>query len=173
MFGLYPAGVRWTQSFTASTDAKSLQKLLVDHGGCTAALFHQPFGAQRGAVIAQRDGMLVLTHVVDADEAEIVVTPGVELQNLLWSFDSGYSGQWSARELRILTGCSDWDSMLQQTSEMFRRVCGTVQAAVEGTLGKPVTRPEPTLTIDDEDVPFLPEDYLQPISLAEIQSCDH
>ncbi|KGC96275.1 hypothetical protein DP62_5852 [Burkholderia pseudomallei] len=173
MFGLYPAGVRWTQSFTASTDAKSLQKLLVDHGGCTAALFHQPFGAQRGAVIAQRDGMLVLTHVVDADEAEIVVTPGVELQNLLWSFDSGYSGQWSARELRILTGCSDWDSMLQQTSEMFRRVCGTVQAAVEGTLGKPVTRPEPTLTVDDEDVPFLPEDYLQPISLAEIQSCDH
>lgn len=173
MFGLYPAGVRWTQSFTASTDAKSLQKLLVDHGVCTAALFHQPFGAQRGAVIAQRDGMLVLTHVVDADEAEIVVTPGVELQNLLWSFDSGYSSQWSARELRILTGCSDWDSMLQQTSEMFRRVCGTVQAAVEGTLGKPVTRPEPTLTVDDEDVPFLPEDYLQPISLAEIQSCDH
>ncbi|KGW78478.1 hypothetical protein Y046_4797 [Burkholderia pseudomallei MSHR2990] len=173
MFGLYPAGVRWTQSFTASTDAKSLQKLLVDHGGCTAALFHQPFGAQRGAVIAQREGMLVLTHAVDADQAEIVVTPDVELQNLLWSFDSGYSGQWSARELRILTGCPDWDSMLKQTSEMFHRVCGTVQAAVEGTLGKPVTRPEPTLTIDDEDVPFLPDDYLQPISLAEIQSCDH
>ncbi|WP_254213807.1 hypothetical protein [Burkholderia multivorans] len=91
--------------------------------------------------------MLVLTHVVDADEAEIVVTPGVELQNLLWSFDSGYSGQWSGRELRILTGCSDWDSLLKQTSDTFRRVCGTVQAAVEGTLGKPATRPEPTLTI--------------------------
>lgn len=173
MFGLYPAGVRWTQSFTASTDAKSLQKLLVDHGGCTAALFHQPFGVQRGAVIAQREGMLVLTHVVDADEAEIVVTPGVELQNLLWSFDSEYSGQWSARELRILTGCAEWDAMLKQTSDTFRRVCGAVQAAIEGTLGKPVTRPEPTLTIDDDDVPFLPEDYLQPISLAEIQSCDH
>lgn len=173
MFGLYPAGVRWAQFYTASTDAKALQKCLVDHGGCTAALFHQPFGAQRGAVIAQRDGLFVLTHVIDADQAEIVVTPGVELQNLIWSFDSGYSGQWSGRELQILTGCPDWDAVLKQTSDAFRRLCGTVQAAVDGTLGKPASRPEPTPTIDDDDVPFLPDDYLQPITLAEIQSCDH
>ncbi|QTB53490.1 hypothetical protein [Burkholderia pseudomallei] len=174
MFGLYPAGVRWAQSFAASTDAKSLQKLLVDHGGCTAALFHQPFGVQRGAVIAQRDGMLVLAHVVDADDAEIVVTPGVEMQNLLWSFDAGYSGQWSGRELQILTGCSNWDSMLKQTSDAFSRLCGTVQAAVDGTLGKPASQPEPTLPVDDDDIPFfLPDEYLTPISLSEIQSCDH
>ncbi|MXN76429.1 hypothetical protein GR157_17005 [Burkholderia sp. 4701] len=173
MFGLYPAGVRWAQTFIAPTDAKSLQKRLVDHGGCMAALCHEPFGVQRGAVIAQRDGLFVLTHVIDATEAEIVVTPGVELQNLLWSFDSGYSGQWSGRELQILTGCPDWESMLKQTSDAFRRLCGTVQAAIEGTLGKPASRPEPTLPVDDEDIPFLPEDYLQPISLEEVQSCDH
>ena len=173
MFGLYPAGVRWAQTFTASTDAKSLQKLLVEHGGCTAALFHQPFGVQRGAVIAQRDGLFVMTHVVEADEAEIVVTPGVELQNLLWSFDSGYSGQWSGRELQILTGCSDWDSVLKQTSDAFRRLCGMVEAAVAGTLSKPVSRPEPTLSVEDDEIPFFfPDEYSQPISLSEIQSCD-
>ncbi|WP_232484063.1 hypothetical protein [Burkholderia gladioli] len=98
---------------------------------------------------------------------------GVELQNLIWSFDSGYSGQWSGRELQILTGCPDWDSVLKQTSDAFRRLCGTVQAAVDGTLAKPTSRPEPKLTFDDDDVPFLPDGYLQPITLAEIQSCDH
>ncbi|NIE81848.1 MULTISPECIES: hypothetical protein [unclassified Burkholderia] len=174
MFGLYPAGSRWARSFTASTDAKSLQKLLVTYGGCTAALFHQPFGAQRGAVIAQRDGLVVLAHVVDADQAEIVVTPGIDLQNLLWSFDSGYSGQWSGRELQILTGCPDWHSMLEQTSDAFRRVCGTVQSAVEGTLGKQASPPESTPPVDGFDIPFFtPDDYDQLISVSESQSCGH
>ncbi|RQS12144.1 hypothetical protein [Burkholderia sp. Bp8998] len=171
MFGLYPAGARWVQQFSASNDAKALQKGLVDHGGCTAALFHQPFGSGRGVTIAQRDSFLVLVHATDVDSPEVAVVPDVQMQNLLWSFSSGYASQWSGRELQILTGCTDWDALIKQASASFAQLCDTVRQAVAGTLGTKVIRPEPMLPIDDEDILFLPSEYLQEISLLEAESC--
>lgn len=171
MFGIYPAGARWVQLFSASNDATTLQKRLVEHGDCTTALFHEPFGARRGVTIAQRKNFVVLVDSTDADSPEIAVVPDVQLQYLLWSFDIGYAGQWSAREIKSLTGCADWDSLLKEASSSFAQLSETVRLAIAGTLGATAIRSEPMLPIDDEDIPFLPSEYLQEITLTEVESC--
>ena len=179
MFGLYPAGSDWTRRFLSSAPARDVQQLLVNHAAFTAGIFHQPFGTDRGAVVAQRDSVLVLAAPADGDASEFAVVPDVQLQNLLWSFNQGYAMQWSDRELRVLTGCDGWDALLKKAAADFAKACDTVNAAIDGSLVKPVEPPKPTPVIaarmpelpDDDDAPWLPSDYLHDAPGPEVLSC--
>jgi hypothetical protein len=176
MFGLYPAGAQWTRHFTANVCAREIQQSLVSHGGFTAGIFHQPFGSSRGAVTAQKGNFLVLAAHVDDQPADLVVVPSIELQNLLWSFERGLASQWSAGELRALTGCNGWDALLSKAAADFAAVGDTVNAAIDGTLVKPVEPPRPDRVVaasfpDDDDVPWLPSDYLHDAAGPEVPTC--
>ncbi|MFP3709578.1 hypothetical protein SB783_36810 [Paraburkholderia sp. SIMBA_009] len=184
MFGLYPAGPAWVRHFNATSSATDIQQLLVKHAGFTAALFHQPYGAARGFVIAVRHGFVVMVHERDAAELELVVAPDVEMTNLLWSHSNGYASQWSARELKALTGCDSWEKLLKVAGTRFNAACTALERAVDGTIVPPA--PEPVVAApvaavdrivsssfpDDDDVPWLPSDYLQDVPFAEGLSCD-
>ncbi|AME28640.1 hypothetical protein AXG89_33160 (plasmid) [Burkholderia sp. PAMC 26561] len=142
MFGLYPAGSDWIRTFASEhRPAREIQKSLVDHAGFTAAIFHQPFGEHRGAVIAQSGKVLVMSATAPGI-CNIAVTPTVELQHLLWSYREGYATQWSAMEIRTLTGHSGWDELLISARREFAKVCDLVSAAIDGTLSAP-RLPEP------------------------------
>ena len=144
MFGLYPAGSDWIRTFASEQrPAREIQKSLVDHAGFTAAIFHQPFGEHRGAVIAQFGKVLVMSATAPGI-CNLAVTPTVELQHLLWSYREGYATQWSAMEIRTLTGYSGWDELLISARREFAKVCEFVGAAVDGTLTAP-RLPEPVV----------------------------
>jgi hypothetical protein len=144
MFGLYPAGSDWIRTFASERrPAREIQKSLVDHAGFTAAIFHQPFGEHRGAVIAQSGKILVMSATAPGI-CDIAVTPTVELQHLLWSYREGYATQWSAMEIRTLTGYSGWDELLISAQREFAKVCELVGAAIDGTLSAP-RLPEPVV----------------------------
>jgi hypothetical protein len=183
MFGLYPAGSNWVRHYNATATARLLQQDLVTHVRFTAGIFHQPFGVARGAVLAQRDSCLVLTDSIDSAKPELVVVPDVEMQNLLWSFNSGYANQWSGRELKVLTGCDNWDSVIRHASAQFAKVCDYVQKAVDGTFAKPAPAavapaaacPDAVLSAsfyNDDDAPWLPSDYLCDAPIPGGASCD-
>jgi len=131
MFGLYPAGPKWTRVFHSEKDARDVQRDLTQYAGFTAGLFHKPFGDQRGAVIAQRDGLLV---VVNPDHRQVAVVPDVSEQYLLWSDTKGYRDQWSTREVESLTGSSSWPDFLGAIERKFAAVCETVALAICGQL---------------------------------------
>jgi hypothetical protein len=179
MFGLYPAGSSWVRHYNANATARALQHDLVEHAGFTAGIFHQPFGAQRGAVLAQRDSYLVLTDSTESEKPELVVVPDVEMQNLLWSFNSGYANQWSGRELHVLTGCDSWEPLLKAAASNFAKVCEIVQQAVDGSLAekaKPAqpVKPDPVIAApfcNDDDIQWLPSDYLFDSPGPEVSSC--
>jgi hypothetical protein len=184
MFGLYPAGPDWVQQFNAKTPAREIQQLLVSHAGFTAALFHQPYGPARGAVLAIRHGFVVMVHEENAAELELVVAPDVEMTNLLWSHSNGYASQWSPRELNALSGCDNWEQLLKVAGTRFRAACTALERAIDGSLvpADPpagtastvstvsavhaVVAPDPVISSsypDDDDVPWLPSDYLQDV----------
>ncbi|MGU7775693.1 hypothetical protein ACV229_36760 [Burkholderia sp. MR1-5-21] len=173
MFGLYPAGPQWIKFYQSKANARALQQSLVDCREFVAGIFHQPFGAQRGFVVAQRDHFLVLADSMDTSEPEVVVVPDVELQNFLWSFNTGYAGQWSARELRALTGHGDWDSLIRASVSAFASIADDVQKAADGQLVKPVAAP--TLMTDgwpdDDDSPWLPADCMHDAPYQEVLPC--
>ena len=173
MFGLYPAGSDWIQTFaTEQRTARDIQKSLVDHAGFTAAIFHQPFGEHRGAVLAQFGKMLVLSATTPG-ASEIAVTPSVEMQHLLWSFREGYATQWSSLEIRTLTGYSGWDELMTGVKREFSRVCDQVARAVNGTLKAP---PVPEATVhtsfpnDDDDAFYMRMSEFSQQSM-EVSSC--
>lgn len=176
MFGLYPAGPDWVRLFNATSTPRDLQQLLVKHAGFTAGLFHQPYGQDRGTVIAVRHGFLVMVLDDHALKPELVVAPDVEMTNLLWSHSSGYASQWSPRELKALTGCDSWDMLLNRAGKWFSEACAAVERAVDGTLAPPATAPvDPVIASslpDDDDVPWLPSDYLHDTPLGEGLPCD-
>ena len=137
MFGLYPAGPNWVRSFAlGDCSSRDLQKSLVDLAGFTAAIQHQPFGQYRGAVLAQFGHTLLLVATTPG-ACEIAVTPTVEMQHLLWSYQEGYASQWSPAEIRSLTGHSGWSELLTNARREFGRVCDSVAAALDGTLQAP------------------------------------
>jgi len=173
MFGLYPAGANWVRHFSPSQDAKSLQKILVERTGLVASAFHQPFGVDRGAVIAQRDNFLVLVQSAKSEGTDVVVTPNVQLQQLLWCFDHGYASQWSERELRALTGSHSWEALLKETSATFAAVCDNVSRAIEGTVVTvdAAMSSEPPIYADSDDIPWLPPEYLCDSPWQEVSSC--
>jgi len=181
MFGLYPAGPEWARHFTSTTPAREIQQLLVKHAGFTAGLFHQPYGPARGAVIAVRHGFVVMVHEVDAAEIEFVVAPDVEMTNLLWSHSNGYASQWSPRELKALTACESWEQLLTMAGTRFRAACTALERAIDGTIEPPApvpvkaAVPDPVIAAslpDDDDVPWLPSDYLHEVPLVEGLPCD-
>jgi len=173
MFGLYPAGSDWIRTFASEKfGARDIQKSLVEHASFTAAIFHQPFGEHRGAVVAQFGKMLVLSATTPG-AAAIAVSPTVELQHLLWSFREGYATQWSSLEIRTLTGYTSWDELMTCVQREFSLVCDQVERAVAGTLTAP---PVPEVTVqtsfpDDDNDAF----YLQMAELSqqpmELPSC--
>jgi hypothetical protein len=137
MFGLYPAGSDWIRTFASEQrPAREIQKALVDYASFTAAIFHQPFGEHRGAVVAQFGKVLVLSATTPGI-TNIAVTPTVEIQHLLWSYREGFATQWSAMEIRTLTGYSGWDELLTSAKREFTQVCEYVNAAIDGTLEAP------------------------------------
>jgi hypothetical protein len=171
MFGLYPAGSEWVRTFAMDDqDMRDIQRSLVDHAGFTAAIFHQPFGQQRGAVMAQSGQILVLSETTHAAR-QIAVTPTVQMQHLLWSYREGYAKQWSAMEIRSLTGYRDWDELLTRARREFSRVCDKVAAAIEGTLQAPVTTE--VVSVDPMREPFPNDDddafYAQMAAISELE----
>jgi hypothetical protein len=137
MFGLYPAGPEWTHTFALSDcSSRDLQKSLVELAGFTAAIQHQPFGQHRGAVLAQA-GQTLLLLATTPGASEVAITPTVEMQHLLWSYQEGYASQWSAAEIRSLTGYSGWSELLTNARREFSRACDQVAAALDGTLQAP------------------------------------
>lgn len=137
MFGLYPAGSEWVRIFAITDqDMRDIQRSLVDHAAFTAAILHQPFGQQRGAVLAQSGHILVLSDTAGA--RQLAVTPTVQMQHLLWSYREGFATQWSAAEIRSLTGYQGWDELLTSARREFSRACEKVGDAIAGTLRAPV-----------------------------------
>ncbi|GJH14750.1 hypothetical protein CBA19CS11_37950 [Caballeronia novacaledonica] len=137
MFGLYPAGPNWVRTFAiGDCSSRDLQKSLVDLAGFTAAIQHRPFGHHRGAVLAQF-GQTLLLLATTLGACEVAVTPTVEMQHLLWSYQEGYASQWSPAEIRSLTGHSGWQELLTNARREFSRVCDQVAAALDGTLQAP------------------------------------
>ena len=63
---------------------------LVDFAGFTSAIQHQPFGQHRGAVLAQF-GQTLLLLATTPGAAEVAITPTVQMQHLLWSYQQGYA----------------------------------------------------------------------------------
>jgi hypothetical protein len=176
MFGLYPAGPQWVRHFNAKQTPREIQQLLTEHAGFTAGIFHQPFGDQRGAVVAQKGNCLVLAAGVNAASSDLVVVPDVQMQNLLWSFNSGYANQWGARELHVLTRCDNWDALLKLASSEFAGVCDSVLRAAEGRLVPPPAPAAPDPIVgrmfsNDDDVAWLPSDYLFDAPGPEVPSC--
>ncbi|TFE36904.1 hypothetical protein E2553_45575 [Paraburkholderia dipogonis] len=177
MFGLYPAGSDWARIFANDDqDIRDVQKSLVEHAGFTAAILHQPFGKDRGAVLAQSGQMLVLSATTPG-ASQVVVTPAVEMQHLLWSYHTGMATQWSPMEIRTLTGYAGWDELLTCARREFARACEKVEAAVVGKLQAPgvaVARVDPMNEPfpDDDDIAF----YSRMASMAEgmeVSPCAH
>ena len=184
MFGLYPAGSDWIRHIPATRSARELRKLLTEHAEFTAGMSHQPFGANRGVVIAQKGSFLVLAESVESETADLAVVPDVQMQNLLWSFGKGYANQWSDRELRVLTGCDSWDGLLRKARSEFAAVCTAVSAAADGSLVKPAASPATNAMPaadalissplpGDDDIPWLPAEYLHDAPGPEVMPCAH
>ena len=158
MFGLYPAGSDWIRTFASEQrPAREIQKALVDHAGFTAAIFHQPFGEHRGSVVAQFGKVLVLSATTPGI-TNIAVTPTVEIQHLLWSYREGFATQWSAMEIRTLTGYSGWDELLTSAKREFTQVCECVNAAIDGTLEAPKQVERVEQTVNTVHEPFSNDD---------------
>ena len=191
MFGLYPAGAQWVRHFSANRAPRDIGKVLTAHAGFNAGIFHTPFGEHRGAVIAQSGRFLILAEVVNVDQAELAVVPDVQMQNLLWSFETGYANQWGPRELLALTGVDNWNQLIQRSSAEYAAVCKAVGDAVDGSLEKraieaaeaaapaeaakaEVVTPDPIvgrMFSNDDDAPWLPSDYF--FDSSEVQPCAH
>lgn len=172
MFGLYPAGAQWVRHFNSKRTPRDIRKVLTDFAGLTAGIFHTPFGSHRGAVLAQSGRFLILAAAVDSSTANLAVVPDVQMQNLLWSFNTGYANQWGARELLALTGLDNWSDLLQRTSAEFGAVCQTVSDAADGTLERRIAEEARAATAAEQDsvvgvmfsngddAAWLPSDYL-------------
>lgn len=192
MFGLYPAGAQWVRHFSANRPPRDIGKVLTVHAGFNAGIFHTPFGELRGAVIAQSGRFLILAATVNVAHAELAVVPDVQMQNLLWSFETGYANQWGPRELLALTGVDNWNQLIQRTSAEYAAVCKTVGEAVDGSLekqaieaaeaaeaakaeaAKRAATPDPivgSMLSNDAAAPWLPSDYL--FDAPEVQTCAH
>jgi hypothetical protein len=193
MFGLYPAGAQWVRHYTANRAPRDIGKVLTGHAGFNAGIFHTPFGEHRGAVIAQSGRFLILAAAVNVARADLAVVPDVQMQNLLWSFETGYANQWGPRELLALTGVDNWNQLIQRTSAEYAAVCQSVSDAVDGSLEKRAAEiaeaaaaalkaetaqrtamPDSIvgqMFSNDDDAPWLPSDYF--FDASEVQPCAH
>jgi hypothetical protein len=164
MFGLYPAGPCWAKRFMSTISAEKVRECLVEIAGFAVGTLAEPFGKDRGAVIASHQGFLVMVET-DLEGTELIVVPDVQLQNLLWSMNSGYASQWSDREIKVLTGCDNWEDLLTESSRKLKFIGSMVEQAIEGKLVKvqPMVSPEasqPPADIDNRgDDSWAPSEY--------------
>ncbi len=111
---LYHAGPSWVHVAEAAMVRTDLAKRLCDSHGFTQCMLYEPFGRDRGAVIAKRGHMLVMAIGADGGNTWFSVAPSKALQDLIWSFSNGFAGQWAPWNLRPslvwMTGrrCSKW-----------------------------------------------------------------
>lgn len=153
MFGIYPAGDQWVRRIASDRAAQDIQSLLTEKAGFKSHHQHEPFGVNRGRVLASHQGFLVMVEKSVSD-VELLVVPDLEIQRLLWAFNHGYSQQWSDRELKILTGQSSWPDLLEDVSRRFKWTYSLVEQAVAGTLVAQkavVTEADGAVEIDDYD----------------------
>lgn len=168
---LYHAGPQWVHVFEALVNRAVLAKALHEQHGFTQCMLYEPFGAGRGAVIAKRGHMVVMALGADNGTEWYAVAPSKELQDLIWSFSNGFAGQWSALELKVITGHDDWKSLLAMAGHQFSDVVDVVQRTIDGP-----THADPAEPILD---PFygnaleVPADYLYSLSGEEIAECVH
>jgi len=170
---LYPAGPDWAQTFESTIPTSELAARLTDAHSFTRSTLFQPFGAGRGAVIAQRDHLLVLAvHAAD-DQHWYEVTPSLELQNLIWSFSHGYASQWSALELKALCGCTAWRDVIALARQQFAAAVRSMERALAGLPEQDAPVAVPDMAMYPGDVMELPADYLTSMTGAEVVECAH
>ncbi|CAG2159767.1 hypothetical protein [Cupriavidus numazuensis] len=167
---LYHAGPQWAQIFEADlTQSELATRLCTDHGFVRGALY-EPFGPGRGAVVAQRDHMLVMALCAEGNRTWFSVAPSKEIQDLLWSFSNGYASQWSPLELKAISGCEDWGALQQRVHKQFAQVVRSVERAIHGA---PEHDAAPEMPSYDGDVLEVPSDYLASMTGEEVIECAH
>ncbi|WP_168788880.1 hypothetical protein [Paraburkholderia aromaticivorans] len=164
MFGIYPAGANWCRQLTSSEDALVIQERLTTFAGMEAGTLTEPFGPQRGAVIARHHGFLVMADLIGT-APEIVVVPDVVLQNLLWAFNTGNAEQWSVRELKIMTqtNVDSWDTLLIEASRKFRWTVSLVEQVIAGTLREDEPQAATTAENPVPELDSYPDDSWVPV----------
>ena len=158
MFGIYPAGILWVRRFISAINAAEIRERLVNKASFTAGTLIEPFGKGRGPVIASHQGFLVMVET-DLKDTDIIVVPDVQLQNLLWSMNSGFSSQWSDREIKLLTGHSGWDDLLQDSNRKLAFISNMVEQAIDGRLLKPQSSESQQHIESFTEEPWIPADY--------------
>jgi hypothetical protein len=153
MFGLYPAGAQWCRQYISPCPGHVLRQRLAEVAGVEAGSMDEPFGPQRGAIIARHHDFLIMAGSVIA-ETEVVVVPDVQLQNLLWAFNTGHADQYSSLDLCVLTkGAVDsWEKLLAESTRHFRWTASLVEHAIANTLNKEqAEQPAQPVTVADHD----------------------
>jgi hypothetical protein len=170
---LYPAGPDWAHTFETTIPASELAARLTDAHGFTRSTLFQPFGAGRGAVIAQRDHLLILAVHASDDKCWYEVTPSLEIQNLIWSFSHGYASQWSALELKALCGCTAWPDVIALARQQFAAAVRSMERALTGLPEQDAPVAVPDMPMYLGDVMELPADYLTSMAGVEVVECAH
>ena len=169
---LYHAGPEWAEIVEATVSQPDLTNRLCENHGFTPCTRYEPFGPGRGAVIAKRDHMLVMTIETDGKTTWFALAPSKELQDLLWSFSNGFAGQWSALELKAITGYDDWNALLRMAGDQFQAAVRSVERAIEGRPERDI--PETTaMPVFEGDAMEVPADYLFSMDGSEMTECAH
>ncbi|ODV44180.1 hypothetical protein AWV79_10420 [Cupriavidus sp. UYMMa02A] len=169
---LYHAGPSWVHVAEAAIVRTVLAKRLCDSHGFTQCMLYEPFGRDRGAVIATRGHMLVMAIGTDGGNTWFSVAPSKELQDLIWSFSNGFAGQWSALELKAIAGLDDWKALLELAGRQFSAAVRSVERAIADQPEQDVPD-TPEQPMFEGDVMEVPADYLHSFNGTEAVECAH
>ncbi|SDD58873.1 hypothetical protein SAMN05216345_111165 [Cupriavidus sp. YR651] len=169
---LYHAGPDWLHIEEVFVERSAMAKRLAELHNFTQCMRYEPFGPDRGAVIAKRGHMLVLAIGEAGNNTFFAVAPSKELQDLIWSFSNGLASQWSRLELKAMTGHEDWPAVLKMATDQFAAAVRSLERAIAG-------KPEhdapafAEMPILDDDVMEVPSDYLHSLNGTEVFECAH
>lgn len=169
---LYHAGPDWLFVEETFINRSDMAKRLSEQHGFTQCMMYEPFGTGRGAVIAKRDHMLVMALGEAGGNTFFAVAPSKELQDLIWSFTNGLASQWSALELRALTGVEGWGAVMEMAASEFAAASRSLERAI-------ADKPEhdasavAEMPMFDENVMEVSSEYLHSFSGAEVSECAH
>ncbi len=169
---VYPAGPQWTRTFETALTASELANRLCEAHGFTEATLYEPFGHGRGAVIARRGHLLVMAPHTDGTKTWFALALSNEMQDLLWSFSNGYASQWTTLELKLMSGCDNWEALLVLAGKQFAGAESSVDRAIQGM---PASVPAALAEMPpfEGDCMELPPDYLQSVAESEVIECAH
>ncbi|MCP3018189.1 hypothetical protein [Cupriavidus basilensis] len=171
---LYPAGPEWTHTFDAAMAASEMAARVTNGHGFTRGTLFQPFGAGRGAVIAQRDHILLMALHTEGGHDWFSVAPSLALQQLLWSLSNGLTSQWSEPELKILTGCRTWPEVANLAGKQYAAAVRSVERALQGlpeAETPPVSAVLSEMPVDESGLLELPGNYMSYMQTDEELSC--